>query len=249
MDIFKWHIQPKSEDKTEKIYADAYKKEKEFIKIEKEKIRRHWERSREYRIMLQNYQKELREREKKIEEREEKFNRECFDREEHLRRKLNELEDYESAIRKAELICIDWCKRVDRKEIRAFNEIEDEVKKIKENTLDLDCYGFEEHIANILKQNGYQDVSTTQKSRDFGADVIASKDGIKYVIQCKYYSSMVGIEAVQQIYSAKAYYDAHIAIVATNNVFTHAAKALAKELNVILWDCGTIRKMELSSNM
>ena len=95
----------------------------------------------------------------------------------------------------------------------------------------------------MLQKNGYENVYVTQRSNDYGADILAEKDGVKYVFQCKYYTSMVGIEAVQQIYSAKDYYDAHIAVVVTNNVFTKAAKSLAKELKVILWDCETIHKL------
>lgn len=76
----------------------------------------------------------------------------------------------------------------------------------------------------------------TQKSGDYGADVIAEKDGIKYVFQCKYYTTQVGIEAVQQIYAAKDFYSAHVAIVVTNSVFSKAAKVLARELGVVLWD-------------
>ena len=39
----------------------------------------------------------------------------------------------------------------------------------------------------------------TQGSHDYGGDIIAIKDQIKYVIQCKKYSSPVGIDAVQQV--------------------------------------------------
>lgn len=42
---------------------------------------------------------------------------------------------------------------------------------------------------------------------------------------------------MQQIYAAKEHYDAHVAIVVTNSVYTKAAKILADELNVVLWDC------------
>ena len=98
-------------------------------------------------------------------------------------------------------------------------------------------------MANILRTHSYQNVEVTQKSQDYGADIVATKDGIKYVVQCKRYTSMVGIEAVQQVYAAKAHYNAHVAVVAASTVFTKAAKTLAQELNVVLWDCFDLSNM------
>ena len=70
----------------------------------------------------------------------------------------------------------------------------------------------------------------------YGADVVASKDDISYVFQCKYYSGPVGIDSVQEIFMAKQYYRADVAIVITNSVFTIAAIEAAKETRVKLYD-------------
>lgn len=66
--------------------------------------------------------------------------------------------------------------------------------------------------------------------------VIAYKDDIKYAIQCKKYSSPVGIKAVQEVIASKAMNDCHVAAVLTNNTFTKSAKELANKNNVLLWD-------------
>ena len=95
----------------------------------------------------------------------------------------------------------------------------------------------------MLRINKYENVEVTQKSGDYGADILAEKNGIRYVFQCKYYTSAVGIAAVQQIYAAKDFYNTHVAVVVTNNVFTKAAKTLANELKVILWDCEIVNNL------
>ena len=51
----------------------------------------------------------------------------------------------------------------------------------------LDGIEFEEYIKVLLEKLGYDNVYTTPASNDYGADVIAEKDGIKYAIQCKNY--------------------------------------------------------------
>ena len=87
----------------------------------------------------------------------------------------------------------------------------------------------------------------TQCSSDFGVDVIAYKDEIKYAIQCKKYSSPVGIKAVQEVIGSKAMNDCHVAVVLTNNTFTKSAIELAEKNNVLLW--GRDKLLELIDNM
>lgn len=154
-----------------------------------------------------------------------------------LKKEVKGLESKKTGIQNAEYRIIEWATRSDNKERSIYDKIVKDADKFQQYKLSVDGYGFESYTADLLVKNGYQNVTVTQKSRDFGADVLAEKDGVKYVFQCKYYSSQVGIEAVQQVYSAKTYYDAHVAVVVTNNVFTTAAKILAEELRVILWDC------------
>lgn len=101
---------------------------------------------------------------------------------------------------------------------------------------DMDGFDFEKYTGKLLKANGFTKVEVTQCSGDFGVDVIAYKDEIKYAIQCKKYSSPVGIKAVQEVIGSKAMNDCHVAVVLTNNKFTKSAKELAEKNNVLLWD-------------
>lgn len=99
-----------------------------------------------------------------------------------------------------------------------------------------DGYEFEIFIANLLLKNGFDSAETTKKSGDYGADVIAEKDKIRYAIQCKFYSQPVSNKAVQEVFSAKQYYGCHVSVVATNSRFTNSAIELANITGTLLWD-------------
>lgn len=113
----------------------------------------------------------------------------------------------------------------------------------------MDGHEFESFCATLLKRNGFKNVSVTKGSGDQGIDVLATKDGIKYGIQCKCYSSEVGNKAVQEAFSGKTFYNRHVGVVLTNNYFTPSAKELAEKNGIILWDRKRLLKMiELSSH-
>lgn len=97
-------------------------------------------------------------------------------------------------------------------------------------------HDYEYVVADYLRSRGYHGVKVTKGSGDFGVDVIATKNGIKYAVQCKLYSSPVGVSAVQEVVAGKAYYGCKGAIVATNSTFTAAAEKLADMNDVILLD-------------
>lgn len=107
---------------------------------------------------------------------------------------------------------------------------------------EMDGHEFEYFCANILRAQGYENISVTRGSGDQGVDIIAEREGIKYAIQCKRYSQPVGNKAVQEIYAGKAFYHCHIGIIMTNNYFTASAKELAKENGIVLWDREYLKK-------
>ena len=100
----------------------------------------------------------------------------------------------------------------------------------------MDGWQFENFCADVLKNNGYENVEVTKGSGDQGVDILAERDGIKYAIQCKHYSQSVGNKAVQEIFAGKQFYHCHVGIIMTNNHFTQSAKELARENGIILWD-------------
>jgi len=108
---------------------------------------------------------------------------------------------------------------------------------------EMDGIAFEELACDILMANGFELAENTPASGDFGVDILALKDGMTYAIQCKRYLEPVGLEAVQQVYAGRAYYECHVAAVLTNQVFTAGAKALADKIGVVLWDRDTLREL------
>ena len=99
-----------------------------------------------------------------------------------------------------------------------------------------DGIAFEYTCANILRGRGFSNVQVTQASGDQGIDVLASKGGSRYAIQCKLYSNPVGNSAVQEAYAGMGYYGCTNAAVMTNSTFTKSARDLANSLGVELWD-------------
>ena len=107
----------------------------------------------------------------------------------------------------------------------------------------MDGHEFEYFCAEILKENGFSNVRVTPGSGDQGVDILATKDGIKYAIQCKNYASSLGNTPIQEVHAGKAFYNCHVGVVMTNSIFTTGAKELAKATGVLLWDRTTLQKM------
>lgn len=95
---------------------------------------------------------------------------------------------------------------------------------------------FEHWCARLLVANGFTDVEVTRGSGDQGVDILATKDEVRYAIQCKCYSSDLGNTPIQEVYAGKAFYHCQIGAVMTNCYFTSGAKELAESNGVLLWD-------------
>lgn len=112
----------------------------------------------------------------------------------------------------------------------------------------MEGHDFEYYCADLLRNNGFCNVSVTQGSGDQGIDVLAEKGGIKYGIQCKCYSKDIGNKAVQEAFAGKTFYHCHVAAVLTNRYFTRSAKELANINQVLLWDRDQLEKFISNSN-
>lgn len=102
---------------------------------------------------------------------------------------------------------------------------------------------FERYCMAILQRLGYTNVRGTVASGDQGVDIVAEKDGIKYAIQCKRYTSKLDNTPVQEIVAGKQYYGCDVAVVLTNNYFTDGAQDLASRTGVRLWDRTELNRM------
>lgn len=101
---------------------------------------------------------------------------------------------------------------------------------------------FEYACAKILKRNGFKKVAVTQGSGDFGVDILAYKNGVKYAVQCKRYSRKLNNSAIQEVIGGLAFYDCEKGAVMTNQYFTEPAKELAEVNDIELWDRDILAK-------
>ena len=101
------------------------------------------------------------------------------------------------------------------------------------NPMQLTPEQYEQFCATLLENNGWS-TRLTKKSGDFGADIIAEKNGERLVIQCKQWSKSVGIQAVQEAHTAVSHYKATRGLVVTTTGYTPAAKNIAKSAGVRL---------------
>ena len=110
----------------------------------------------------------------------------------------------------------------------------------------MEGHEFEYYCAELLTKCGFQDVQVTKGSGDYGVDILAEKEGVTYAIQCKCYTSPVGVKAVQEAYAGRDYYDRMVGAVLTNQYFTRPAVEAAKKLKILLWDRGYLEGMQES---
>ncbi len=115
----------------------------------------------------------------------------------------------------------------------------------KEPPMDeMEGHDFEYYCADLLRANGFLEVEVTKGSGDFGADILAEKDGVTYAVQCKCYDKPIGVKAVQEVYAGRDFYDRMVGAVMTNQYFTQPAVELARKLNIMLWDRGYLDSMD-----
>ncbi len=91
----------------------------------------------------------------------------------------------------------------------------------------MDGLGFEKYIANTLKKQGYSNVTLTQQY-DYGVDIIANKDGVRWGIQVKRYSGLVKADAARQVVTGLRVYGCERAMVITNSTYSRVALELAR---------------------
>jgi len=100
---------------------------------------------------------------------------------------------------------------------------------------------FEQCVAGLLKAQGYHRIRLTEQF-DYGVDIIAAKDGIRWGIQVKRYSGLVGAGAVRQAVTALNIYGCDRAMVITNSSYSYVAIELAVSNGCVLIDRDTLTK-------
>lgn len=98
---------------------------------------------------------------------------------------------------------------------------------------DMDPFDYERYCAKLLKKAGW-DAIVTSECGDQGADIVATKKGLRLILQCKLYSRAVGNDAVQQVAAARHHYAGRFAAVVSNAPYTIPAQQLAKTNKIFL---------------
>ncbi len=109
-----------------------------------------------------------------------------------------------------------------------------------------DPKGFEVACAESLRRLGWV-ARTTAASGDQGVDVVATKDGVKAVLQCKLHSKPAGNKAVQEIIAGRDYEKANVAAVVASAGFTRSAYELAAATGVLLLRIEDLSQIDLAS--
>jgi HJR/Mrr/RecB family endonuclease/predicted transcriptional regulator len=157
------------------------------------------------------------------------------------------------------IISLEQYKTIEHKQFMSFKELGKNIKQatnhikttrniatknIKVTDYDnMEGHDFECFCAHIMSNNGYGNVDVTVGSGDYGVDILAEKDGVKYAIQCKRSETSIGNKAIQEIFSGKSHYGCHVGVVMTNNYFTQSATETAKTNGIILWDRDKLDEM------
>ena len=98
---------------------------------------------------------------------------------------------------------------------------------------DMTGYEYERYCTDLFKYFNWN-AKTTKFSGDSGGDIIATKNGIKIVAQCKKWQDKVNFRAIEEVWTAKGIYQTNYAIVITNSEYTKQAIRDAKKLGVVL---------------
>lgn len=112
---------------------------------------------------------------------------------------------------------------------------------------------FEASIASLYKRQGFE-VYLTPYSNDKGVDVVVLKNGENYLIQVKQTKSLVGNDAIQEICTAKKYYEDKFKeqfklLTITNNEYSSSATILAKSNNIKLLNRGHLESLIAQNNI
>lgn len=136
------------------------------------------------------------------------------------------------------------CKFVHVNKKKKFRVVYDNMKEYLYEIDHMTGQEFEEIlIESILPANGFTKIKGTAYTGDYGVDIIAYKNGMKYAIQCKRFNDSVSNKAIQEVVAGKNHYGCSKSMVITNNYYTKNAKQLAMENGVELIDRNSLVMM------
>ena len=158
-----------------------------------------------------------------------------------MREKLDILLQSEESVRIISIVVIVFC--ISAVIIGIVSLIKRYLRNRPKHFDNLEGHEFEYYCADLLRNKGFVEVEVTKGSGDYGADILAEKDGVTYAIQCKCYTAPIGVKAIQEAHAGRDYYDRMVGAVLTNQYFTKPAVEAARKLKILLWDRGYLESM------
>jgi len=124
-----------------------------------------------------------------------------------------------------------WVKKID------IPKLKEARLGISNNFSNLSPYEFEHFVATLLREMGYK-TKVTQKTGDYGIDIVAKKENKIFAVQCKRYQekNLVGNGDIQKILGAMVSIKANSSIFVTTSKFTRQAIKQAEGCSIELWD-------------
>ena len=105
------------------------------------------------------------------------------------------------------------------------------------------CY--ERLICRLALAEGFSSARVVGQTNDHGADVIASRNGVRWLLQAKYWNKPVGVDVIDETLKAAQIYNAKIPVIVAKNGFDskaleHQQHLLASGIPLQLWDTSTL---------
>ena len=94
---------------------------------------------------------------------------------------------------------------------------------------------FAQYVAELLRYRGFKTTLTPARN-DYGADIVAERDGTKYAVQCKRHGENISRQAISDAVAGKHHYECTVAMVITNRHFRSGARELANSTRCVLVD-------------
>lgn len=117
---------------------------------------------------------------------------------------------------------------------------------VRNSTLAVDAMTgleFERYVATLLKRQGFTRIKLTERY-DWGVDIIAHKDGIRWGVQTKRSSGLVKVAAVRQVVAGLNKYGCGRSMVVTNSGFSQPAMEIARINECVLINRNLLVKMQ-----
>ena len=104
---------------------------------------------------------------------------------------------------------------------------------------------FERLISRLASAEGFSNARVVGQSNDHGADIIASRNGTRWLFQAKHWSKPVGVSVIDETLRAAQIYKARIPVIVASNGFDskayeHQRYLQGQGIPLQLWDVNTL---------